>query len=644
MPFDKLLTKGTIGPVRLKNRVVQTAMAVGYSELNREVSERLIRFYEERAKGGVGLIITEVVCINEKHGIGTLRQMHATSLRYLLGMTQLTDTIHKYGTKIFAQLHHGGNTNKPYLNSGELVSASNVPCAGGEVPRPLTTEEVQSLVGDFVNAAVLCKQAGFDGAEIHGAHGYLITQFMSGFYNKRTDQYGGSFENRMRFPEEIIRGIRAACGKNFAISLRMNGDDFLEGIQEGNLTLDDGVRIAKHMENAGVDVLNVSCATTYSGYTIVEPYFYPADWRRHVTKAIKDAVKIPVIGTNTIKSPEFAEQLLEEGISDFVGIARALLSDPEWSNKAAQGRSDEIRKCVGCMSCFESLITTASVRCGLNPRTGNELIYDSMKKDGKGQAVAVIGGGPAGMQAAMTLSERGYTVTLYEKSGQLGGTLNLADKPSFKDKLEILKDTMVRQMEVAGVNVCLNTQATPELVSRLDPVGVFLASGAQPICPRIDGIDHSNLHFAEDVLDGKVQLHGKVAVIGSGMTGLETAEILQNQGCKVSVVEMLPTIGPGIFSVLQIAAVKRLKDTDFYAGHRLEAIDDTGAVLLKLETKETIHLDADHIVLSLGVAPSKEIVAAFDEKFSRVIVLGDANRGGKISNAIKDAYTQAVAF
>lgn len=644
MSFDKLLTKGTIGSVRLKNRVVQTAMAVGYSELNGEVSERLIRFYEERAKGGVGLIITEVVCVNEKHGIGTLRQMHATSLKYLLGMNQLTDTIHRYDTRIFAQLHHGGNTNKPYLNGGELVSASNIPCAGGEIPRPLTTEEVQSLVKDFINAAVLCKQAGFDGVEIHGAHGYLITQFMSGFYNKRTDQYGGSFENRMRLSKEIIRGIRSACGKDFAISLRMNGDDFLEGIQEGNLTLEDGVRIAKYMESAGVDVLNVSCATTYSGYTIVEPYFYPAGWRKHVTKAIKDAVKIPVIGTNTIKSPEFAEQLLEEGVSDFVGIARALLCDPEWTNKAAEGRSDEIRKCVGCMSCFESLVTTASVRCGLNPRTGNELIYDSIKKAGKRQAVAVIGGGPAGMQAAMTLSERGYEVTLYEKGGQLGGTLNLADKPPFKEKLEVLKDTMIRQMEAAGVNVCLNTQATPELVSGLNPAGVFLASGAQPIRPRIDGVERSNVHFAESVLEGKVQLQGKVTVIGSGMTGLETAEILQNQGCKVSVVEMLPAIGPGIFPVLQMAALKRLKDTVFYAGHQLEAIDDKGAILLKLDTGESVHLAADHIVLSLGVVPSRETVAAFDEKFDRVIVLGDANRGGKISNAIKDAYIQAVTF
>lgn len=644
MTFEKLLSKGTIGSVRLKNRVVQTAMAVGYSELNGEASDRLIRFYEERAKGGVGLIITEVICVNEKHGVGTLRQMHATSLKYLSGMSKLTDTVHKYDTKIFAQLQHGGNTNKPYLNGGELVSASDVPCAGGAVPRPLTTEEVQSLVKDFVQAAVICKTAGFDGVELHGAHGYLITQFMSPFYNKRTDQYGGCFENQMRFAEEIIRGIRAACGREFAISLRMNGDDFLEGIQEGNLTLEDGVRIAKYMEGVGVDVLDVSCATTYSNYTVVEPYFYPSGWRKHVTKAVKDAVKIPVIGTNTIKSPEFAEQLLQDGVSDFVGIARALLCDPEWTNKAAQGHSDEIRKCIGCMSCFESLTTTASVKCGLNPKTGNELVYDYMKEDKHEEAVAVIGGGPAGMQAAMTLAERGYKVTLYEKSAQLGGTLNLADKPPFKEKIGALKDTMIRQMEVAGVNVCLNTEATPELAAKLNPVGVFIACGAHPIRPNIEEIDNSNVCFAEDILEEKVKLHGKVAVIGSGMTGLETAEILQNQGCKVSVVEMLPVIGPGIFVVLQMAAMKRLKDTAFYPGHQLKAIDDKGAILTKLDTNETIHLQADYIVLSLGVTPSTKMAADFDEKFNRVIVLGDANHGGKISNAIKDGYTRAFAF
>ncbi len=644
MAFEKLLSKGKIGSVRLKNRVVQTAIAVGYSDLNGEASDRLIRFYEERAKGGVGLIITEVVCVNEKHGIGTLRQMHATGLKYISGMNQLTDTVHKYDTKIFAQLQHGGNTNKPYLNGGEIVSASDVPCAGGTVPRPLTTEEVQSLVKDFVQAAVLCKTAGFDGVELHGAHGYLITQFMSEFYNKRTDQYGGNFENRMRFPEEIIRGIRFACGKSFAISLRMNGDDFLEGIQEGNLTLQDGVSIAKYMEGVGADVLNVSCATTYSSYTIVEPYFYPSGWRKHVTKAIKDVVSIPVIGTNTIKSPEFAEQLLQDEISDFVGIARPLLCDPEWTNKAAEGRSDEIRKCIGCMSCFESLLNTASVKCGLNPKTGNELIYDSMKKNGHGKVVAVIGGGPAGMEAAITLADRGYNVTLYEKKAQLGGTLNLAKTPPHKEKLGILKDTMIRQMQVAGVKVYLNTEASPELIAKLNPFGVFIATGAHPIRPNIEGVNNSNVYFAEDVLEGKVQIQGKVAVIGSGMTGLETAEILQNQGCSVSVVEMLPVIGPDIFIVLQMAAMKRLIDTTFYPGHQLKSIDDKGALLTNLNTNKMVHLEVDYIVLSLGVTPSNETVTDFDEKFDSIILLGDANRGGKISNAIKDGYTRVFEF
>ena len=644
--YKKMFEPGKIGNLKIKNRVVMPPMGTGLAYFSGEASPDIIRYYEERAKGGCGLIITEITRVDEEHGWGLARQLAVTKPGFISRLQRLVDTVHKYGTKIFIQLHHPGREGHARINPNRnqiVAPTAMVTDRCNEMPHELSTEEVESLVSKHVVGATIAKIAGADGIELHAAHGYLINQFLSPFSNKRTDKYGGSFEKRMRFIEEIILGIQKVCGTDFPIGVRLSVDEFMgdEGI-----TLEMGVEIAKWLEKLGVAHIHVSCGIYESGHNIIPIHIYPQACRRDLAQAIKDAVSIPVISINNIKEPKVAEQLLEEGVCDFVAVGRGQLADPEWTNKARRGEDISIRKCIGCCRCIEAISKGRHFECSVNPRLGRELEFLEPKKNGEGRKVVVVGGGPAGMQAAKVLAQRNFKVTLLEADEKLGGALLLASKNKDKEKLEWFIETMTYELDQLGVDVYLNTKASAETIKKLEAEGVFVCCGGNHIEPDIPGLELEKTIRVVDYLEGRAQPGKKVAVIGSGATGIETAQTLVSSGHEVTVIEMLPEIGSGIIDRVLMVLLARLKNSGvkFLPGHKLTAINDAGVKLEKMEDGSQVEMEFDSVILALGICPQHEYADELASVSNKSVVLGDAVVASTVLEAIRDANGAAWVF
>ena len=646
MAYEKLFEPGRIGGLTIRNRAVMSPMGTDLADIRGNATPRLIAYYTERAKGGIGLIINEYTGVDDVDSIPTQHNLRMAQDYNVQEAEELTRSVHAYGAKIFAQLHHGGATSKSAFTGRQNLSPSGVPMApGGEVPREMTLEDIQRVQEKFIAAAVRCKKAGYDGVELHGAHSYLIAQFFSKYYNRRTDEYGGSLENRCRFIDEIIAGIRAKLGR-YPISVRICGDEMTD--EPGFLTLADGLEIGRHLEAQGIDCINISNGSSWNGNANCEPFSYTPGWKKHVAKAFKEALSIPVIATNTIKDPDFAESLLEEGVSDFVALGRSQFADPEFMNKAKAGRPETIRQCIGCMYCRERLLGNAMpVECSLNPRLGREYRYrwQDLQKNGNGRPVVVVGGGPGGLECAIILAKRGFDVTLLEKGDALGGTLNIAKLPPHKANLQGVTDVLAQEARELGVTIRLNTEATPETVAALHPVGVFLAAGAPPVAPgSIPGIGKAVL--AEDVILGKVPCTGKAVLIGTGLTGLECAEMILEQGHGLAMVEMNPAVGQGIFGVVFHDIYSRIKpyNPEVYTGHKLTAVTDTGVTVEDTATGETKAIAADTVVLAMGTHSQEALEASFREAGLNAILVGSAGTPGRIAGAIRDGFEKAWGF
>lgn len=637
--FEGLKAPGSIGHLIVKNRVFMPAMGVFIAAPGGGVNDDIIAFYEARAKGGVGLIITEVTRVDGGAGGGEPCQLAAYRPADVIELQRIVDTVHKYDTRIFVQLQHPGREASSLVTGVQPVAPSAVANpGGGELPRELTTAECQELVSKFIRAAVFVQMSGADGVELHGAHGYLINEFLSPAMNFRKDQYGGSFENRMRFVNEILKGIKGACGEKFPVSVRINAEEVLPG----GIDLEEAKRIAQALEAAGADAINVS---TYS-IECIEPGTYPQGNKKRLSAAIKAVVRIPVLGVSNIKDPEAAEALLAEKAVDFVGIGRGLLADPDWCRKAFTGRADEIRRCIGCLGCFSEIVKFHRIKCAVNPVTGREREYAHPQQDGQNQVVAIVGGGPAGIEAALTLKERGFVPVIFERSTRLGGTLNIADRGYGKEKITAYTDSLITQVKKADIEVRLGTEATVENVKALGPQGVFVACGAKPLVPAIEGLDSPKVVTAEDVLLGRDYPTGKVAVIGSGMTGLETAELLTEQNCNLILVELQNQVGPGMYPAVVADVMGRIQEGSprILTGHQLLKVTDAGIEVLRLADHQQIALEADWVVLALGVRPRKDVVDLFRGGFENVVVVGDARHGGRILEATQDAHGRASVF
>jgi 2,4-dienoyl-CoA reductase-like NADH-dependent reductase (Old Yellow Enzyme family)/thioredoxin reductase len=642
--YPRLFSPVPIGSAEIKNRVAMTPMGVNLAAAGGGVNDDIIAFYEARARGGVGLIISELCRVMDGAGAGEACQIAARNGADLQGLERLVDAVHKYGTKMFIQLHHPGRN---YALGGEQpVCASAVePPHGGATPRALTVSEIRQIQQAFVNGAQLAQTAGADGVELHGAHGYLINSFLSPYLNRRDDDYGGSFENRLRFLLEIVQGIRAACGKRFPLGVRLSAEEFLE--DKGN-DLAATCRIAGALEQAGIDFLDISCTIPESPRiaACIEPGTFEQGWKRYMAAEIKKHVRIPVIAVANIKEPDVAEAILEEGCCDLVGVARGHLADPDWCNKAKAGKAETIRKCIGCLVCFDEIVHGRHVKCSVNPMTGREREFAQPIRDGAGRKVAVIGGGPAGVTAALVLDQRGFHPVLFDPSPRLGGTLNIADKGIGKEKITRLVDSIIAQVLDSGIELRLGEEATVEEVRALSPCGVFVACGARPLIPPVPGINARHVVVAEDVLKGRVDVEGDCVILGSGMTGLETAEVVLKAGHKTTLVDMLPDIGAGAFPTVILDLKERMDPyhPEYLAGHRLVRITAEGVELECLASGKPAFCAADTVILALGVRPRSEVVDRFKGAFPDARILGDAARGGRIVDATQDAYGQAFVF
>ncbi len=684
MEYKTLFTPMNIGSVEIKNRIVMPPMMLGFGQFNGKPTEEMMNYYEERAIGGTGLIITEITRVDDFSGASAFAQLAISHDYHIKPLARMIDRVHAHGAKMFVQLHHPGRQNLTLMmgtvplsvgmervmgplygkifyklapSAKKLMEADLLPkvyspseCdraySAESLNKEMSVKQIKKIIREFILGAKRAQKAGADGVELHAAHGYLIQQFLSPYTNQRTDEYGGSFDKRMKFLLDILKGIKEECGKDFPVIVRLSVDECYKEIgREGvGYTLKDGVRMAKIIEENGADAIDVSSAgyDTYNYW--LEPTSFECGWRKYMAKAVKDAVNIPVLAANLIRSPEQAELQLEEGIQDFVCLGRPHIADPHWANKVKEGREDEISRCICCLYCMESMQTNAykgtHAHCSVNPKLGRE--KETLKKNGDGRLVIVIGAGPAGLMCAKTLAQRGFKVAVAEKQEKTGGQLLLAAAPPKKENINWLIEDLTHTAEKAGAKIVCGITADKKMIEEAKPYAVILATGATAVRPKaIKGSDRENVFTTTEILDGSVKLHGKkVAVIGSGMTGLETAELLCEGENDVTVVEMANEIAPGTWMQHIDDCMPRLKahNTKFITNHKLIEIDDTGIIAVDVENGNIRTVRADYVVLSLGVKSENSLYPEIRSVCQNVFVIGDAEKTGRIADATAQGY------
>lgn len=683
MSYDMLFSPMKIGNVEIKNRIVMAPMCMGFGQYNGCATETMMDYYEERAKGGVGLIFTEITRINDITGASSFGQLGMSHDYQIPALREMADRIHKHNCKIMVELHHPGRQNLglmigtvPICNIGsklmgnlytKILTQAVIPqgkklqdkhivprtvapskCERSKmsdsVNRELSVNEIKRIICQFIEGAVRVKKAGCDGVELHAAHGYLIQQFLSPNTNKRTDQYGGSLENRMRFLLEIIDGIRSNCGKDFPIVVRLTVDEMYSEIgQNGKgYNLEEGIKMAKILNDKGIDAIDVSSAAYDTFNYWLEPTTFTPGWRKYLASEVKKVVDIPVIAANLIRSPKQAEMQLEEGTQDFISLGRPLIADPHWPNKVKSGNENLIKRCVCCLYCFESMMKGAYKythgNCSVNPFVGRENV--SLKQNGNGRKVLIIGAGCAGLTAAELLSKRGFDVTVLEKESKQGGQLNLASKPPHKEKINWVCEDLLSNAINSGAKVLFDIKADKNIIASYSPEIVITATGGNAIHPK--SFNGDNVVTVTQVLNGSIDISNKkVAVIGSGMTGLETSELLVSKGNKVTVVEMADKIAPGAwFQQLDDALpVLEKAGTEFLTSHKLLSVSSSGIELENLKENKAVAIKVDLVVLSLGVRSDNSLYNDIKNSDSyKVYNIGDSKKIGRIANATESAY------
>jgi 2,4-dienoyl-CoA reductase-like NADH-dependent reductase (Old Yellow Enzyme family)/thioredoxin reductase len=614
--------------LRLKNRLVMPPMVTCTANSTGEVTQRTVDYYVERARGGVGTIIVESMDVDDKMLFNRLGVFHD---RFINQLNYLAVSIKENGARVFGQINETGIR-------GHLKG-----------PDDLTVEEIEKLIETYAAAADRLRRAEFNGVEIHGAHGYLVNEFLSPLTNHRTDEYGGTLEKRSLFATKVISLVRKAVGDDFAISFRMNGDDYLDG----GITIDQARFHAKKAEEAGADIIHVSggigislhdisMENNKSYYMIQQPMCVPRGCMVHLAEGVKKAVNVPVITVGRINDPYLARDIITGGKADLVAMGRALIADPYLPRKIAEGRMEDIRQCIGCMNCHgKSIRLIKQIRCALNPWAGREAEVKNVKKADAPKNVMIAGGGPAGMEAARWLKRRGHHVTLYEKSDRLGGQLMLACLPPFKSEIDTFRKFLVRQMGTMNIEIKLMAEVTPELVLRKKPDELIMATGASMIKPSFAIDEKMKRVYAVDVFSGKGDISGsEFVVLGGNYMAAETAEFITAKGKHVTIIGRRGLIAFDMEALSRQLLIQRLEKLGVVMVTRTQVEEVTAerVIAKDLDDGSIRQFPADTVVIALGSEPAGFPVEEIEKAGVKVHFIGDSKEVHGIAEATRDGF------
>ncbi len=626
--YPSLFSPTTIGTFTVANRILSTAHHTGFA-VGGLPSQRHLDYWSAKARGGIGLVITEVQPIHPTGGIApSMIQCYRDGV--VDAFRPVVEAVHEYDTKMIAQLWHPGKSIYPNVVS-ELVSSSAIPSfIYGGTPRALRIDEIHGLVRDYAEGAARMREAGLDGVEIHGAHGYLPQQFMSPAQNIRTDEYGGSEENRLRFAVEVIDAVRAAVGDDYTVGIRIAGAEF-----GGGLVIEDMRRIVPVLTASGkLDYVNVSV----DGPAIIPPMGQPHGTHVHLAEAIREVVELPVFCIGRITDPSLADMIVAESRADMVGMTRANMTDPDLPTKAREGRADEIRSCIGLMVCWSRVANPDGITCALNPSVGREKELEIIPAV-VSRRVMVIGGGIAGMEAARVAALRGHAVTLYEKEERLGGQLVAASKAPTRQEMERPIEYFERQFARLAVDVHLGASVTKELVAQEAPDVVIVATGGLPAELPVPGGDGDNVVQGRDVLLGKVETGQNVVVVAAdgGTEGLTTADFLAEQGKDVEVIVPYASAASGVEQITAFDLFSRLgqKGVVTTSNTTVQAIEGDTVVVSSRGEERRIE-GVDSVVLSLGSVSNDALLEALADAAEEVHAVGQCRKVGRIVDSTTD--------
>ena len=643
MKFPTMFSPVQIGTVTVPNRFVVPPMGNNFANTDGTLSDRSLSYYQARAKGGFGLITIESTVVY-KEAKGGPRKPCLFDDAVIPSFKAVADRCHAYGAKVSIQLQHAGPEGNSKLTGYPLKAASAIaPSAGREIPEAMPTEEVYKLIECYGDAARRAQLAGIDMVEVHCAHGYLVSTFISARTNKRTDEFGGCFENRMRLPRLIIENIRKKTGGNMPILCRINCRD--EG--DGGVDVHDAAAIAAYLEQVcGVDAIHVTRSIHIHDEFMWAPNITHGGFNAELGTEIKRAVSVPVILVGRFTEPQYAELLVKEGRADLIAFGRQSIADPELPNKARNGQLEKLTPCIACLlGCVPNMLQGRPITCAMNPCVGreSELKPAEVKKN-----VVVIGGGPGGMYAAEMCAKRGHSVTLLEKATELGGHFLVASYPPGKGEISGAIRSFIVNCREAGVDIRTNTEATPELVASLKPDAIIIATGSVPLRLPIPGLDTCGCSTAEDVLTGKVDTGKRVLVVGGGMVGCECVEFLTEREHIVDMVEMKPVIGEDIVPEARkyiMANLEKHKVTQ-RVNARVKQFYADGVDYVDTVTGEEASMRGyDSVVLAMGYKSNNTLEEKLKDLAPQVIVIGEARQApGNSMEATGDALNAALAI